>query len=42
MNVLQTPSQTEICHVRVTKKPISIPAGTNVSVKCHANTGPVK
>ena len=42
VNFLQTPSQTEICNVKVTKKPIFIPAGTNVSVKCHANTGPVK
>ena len=42
VNFLQTPSQTEICNVKVTTKPICIPAGTNVSVKCHANTGPVK
>ena len=26
----------------MTKKPICIPAGTNVSVKCRANSGPVK
>ena len=42
VNFLQTPSQTEICDVKVTKKQISIPAGTIVSVKCRANTGPVK
>ena len=42
MNFLQTPSQTEICNVRATKKLICIPAGTNVNVKCCANTGPVK
>ena len=42
LNFLQTPSQTEICNVKVTKKPICILAGTNVSVKCRVNTGPVK
>ena len=40
VNFLQTPSQTEICNVKVTKKPICIPAGTNVNVKCRVNTGP--
>ena len=39
VNFFQTPSQTEICNVKVTKKPVCIPAGTNVSVKC---LGPVK
>ena len=41
VNFLQTPSQTKICNVKVTKKPMCILAGTNVSVKCCANTGPV-
>ena len=41
-NFLQTPSQNEICHVKVIKNSVCIPAGTNVNVKCHANTGPVK
>ena len=39
VNFLQTPSQTDIFNV---DKPICIPAGTNVNVKCHANTGPFK
>ena len=42
MTFLQTPSQAEICNVKVTKKPICTPTGTNVNVKYRANTGPIK
>ena len=38
----QTTSQTEICNVKVIKKPICIPAGKHVSVKCRTYIGPVK